>query len=110
MEKSSINMVKNKIALENRTAQSAVQQDTAAEQQQAQSAAATTPGQPAVQLSGAQIEEAKQLAASKMKIYRKDRLYTNDKEKIECLNELLKSVRITDEASYFANPKPQAQQ
>jgi len=45
-----------------------------------------------------------------MKIYRKDRLYTNDKEKIECLNELLKSVRITDEASYFANPKPQAQQ
>lgn len=43
------------------------------------------------------------LTAGKMKIYRKDRLFANDKEKTECLAEVLKNVRITDEASYFAN-------
>lgn len=43
------------------------------------------------------------LTAGKMKIYRKDRLFANDKEKIECLMDLLKNVRITDEAAYFSN-------
>lgn len=42
------------------------------------------------------------LTAGKMKIYRKDRLFATDKEKVECLMDLLKSVRITDEASYFS--------
>jgi len=56
-----------------------------------------------VQLSGAQIEEAKLLTAGKMKIYRKDRLFATDKEKSECLNDVLKGVRITDEAAYFVS-------
>lgn len=40
-----------------------------------------------------------------MKIYRKDRLFATDKEKSECLNDVLKGVRITDEAAYFASTK-----
>ena len=48
-------------------------------------------------------EEAKLLTAGKMKIYRKDRLFASDKEKAECLQDVLKNVRITDEAAYFAN-------
>ena len=64
---------------------------------------AQLPGQVAVQLSGAQLEEAKLLTAGKMKVYRKDRLFANDKEKVECLGEVLKNVRITDEAAFFAN-------
>jgi hypothetical protein len=60
-------------------------------------------------LSGAQIEEAKMLTAGKMKVYRKDRLFASDKEKMECLNDLLKSVRITDEVSYFSNKTASSQ-
>ena len=58
-----------------------------------------------MQLSGAQIEEAKMLTAGKMKLYRKDRLFANDKEKVECLSDVLKNVRINDEAAYFASNK-----
>jgi hypothetical protein len=43
------------------------------------------------------------LTAGKMKLYRKDRLLHNDKEKTECLGEVLKAVRITDEAAFFAS-------
>ncbi len=43
------------------------------------------------------------LTAGKMKLYRKDRLFHNDKEKTECLGEVLKAVRITDEAAFFAS-------
>jgi len=45
------------------------------------------------------------LTAGKMKLYRKDRLFASDKDKIECLAEVLKSVRVTDEAAYFASSK-----
>jgi hypothetical protein len=38
-------------------------------------------------------------------MYRKDRLFASDKEKVECLQDVLKSVRVTDEASYFASTK-----
>jgi hypothetical protein len=38
-----------------------------------------------------------------MKIYRKDRLFATDKEKSEHLNDVLKGVRITDEAAYFSS-------
>lgn len=59
----------------------------------------------AVQLSQNQIEEAKLMTAGKMRIYRKDRLYANDKDKTECLVDCLKNVRITDEATYFNSQK-----
>jgi hypothetical protein len=55
-----------------------------------------------VQLSSSQIEEAKLLTAGRMKIYRKDKLYTGDKEKCELLTDVLRGVRITDEAAFFA--------
>lgn len=58
-------------------------------------------GQQQVQLSGAQLEEAKMLTANKMKVFRKDRLFAQDKEKVECLHDVLKGVRITDESAYF---------
>ncbi len=61
-----------------------------------------------VQLSQNQIEEAKQLTAGKMKVYRKDRLFANDKEKTESLVDCLKNVRITDETAYFSSTKPAA--
>ena len=41
-----------------------------------------------------------------MKVYRKDRLYAQDKDKTECLTECLKNVRITDESAYFNSNKP----
>ena len=56
-----------------------------------------------MQLSGAQLEEAKMLTAGKMRVYRKDRLFASDKEKIECLSDVLKNVRITDESAFFAS-------
>lgn len=101
-------MMKSKIAQQNRAA---VDQSTAQPEQVDTQAGAgippsvptNAPGQPTVQLSGAQIEEAKMLTAGKMKVYRKDRLFANDKEKSECLTEVLKNVRITDEAAYFSN-------
>lgn len=49
------------------------------------------------------------LTAGKMKVYRKDRLFASDKEKMECLNDLLKNVRITDEVSYFSNKAASSQ-
>ena len=45
------------------------------------------------------------MTAGKMRQYRKDRLFANDKEKTECLVDVLKNVRITDEAAYFNNTK-----
>ncbi len=45
-----------------------------------------------------------------MKVYRKDRLFANDKEKSECLAEVLKNVRITDEAAYFSKSKQSSSQ
>lgn len=42
-----------------------------------------------------------------MKIYRKDRLFASDKEKTECLQDVLKNVRITDENAFFAQTKAQ---
>jgi len=40
-----------------------------------------------------------------MKLYRKDRLFANDKEKTEGLIDSLKNVRITDESTYFNSHK-----
>lgn len=49
------------------------------------------------------------LTAGKMKIYRKDRLFANDKDKVDCLTDVLRNVRITDESSYFNAPKVNSQ-
>ena len=45
------------------------------------------------------------MSAAKMKVYRKDRLYASDKDKTECLVDILKNVRITDESAYFGSGK-----
>ena len=42
-----------------------------------------------------------------MKVYRKDKLYTSDKEKSELLTDVLRGVRITDESTFFAGPAKQ---
>ena len=39
----------------------------------------------------------------KLKMYRRDRLYATDRERVINLNECLKQVRITDEAAYFGS-------
>lgn len=54
-----------------------------------------------VQLSQNQIEEAKQMTQGKLKMYRRDRLYTSDKDRIQTLQDCLKHVRILDETAYF---------
>jgi hypothetical protein len=41
-----------------------------------------------------------------MKLYRKDRLFANDREKTDSLVDCLKNVRITDETAYFNSNKP----
>lgn len=45
------------------------------------------------------------MTAGKMRQYRKDRLFANDKDKTECLVDVLKNVRITDESAYFNSTK-----
>ncbi len=49
------------------------------------------------------------MIVGKMKIFRKDRLFASDKEKVECLADVLKNVRITDEAAFFAQSKEKQQ-
>ena len=63
-----------------------------------------------MQLSDTQLQEAKQMTAGKMRQYRKDRLFANDKEKTECLVDVLKNVRITDETAYFNSNKANERQ
>lgn len=58
-----------------------------------------------VTLNPNQIEEAKQMTQGKLRMYRRDRLFTSDKERINCLQECLKNVRITDESAYFNSMK-----
>lgn len=78
--------------------------------QQAQAAGSAPNQQPTqsttVQLSQNQIEEAKQMTQGKLKMYRRDRLYTSDKDRLQNLHDSLKNVRIVDEASYF-NSQPE---
>lgn len=50
------------------------------------------------------------MTAGKMRQYRKDRLFANDKEKTECLVDVLKNVRITDESAYFNSNKANERQ
>jgi hypothetical protein len=49
-----------------------------------------------VQLNPQQLEEAKQMTYGKLKQYRRDRLYTSDKDRVNGLIELLKKARIPD--------------
>ena len=50
------------------------------------------------------------MTAGKMRQYRKDRLFANDKDKTECLVDVLKNVRITDESAYFNSTKANERQ
>ena len=60
-----------------------------------------------MQLSQNQIEEAKQMTQGKLKMYRRDRLFASDKDRLNNLHESLKHVRIVDEAAYF-NSQPES--
>ena len=46
------------------------------------------------------------MTQGKLKMYRRDRLFTSDKDRLERLHESLKNVRIVDEAVYF-NSQPE---
>ncbi len=47
------------------------------------------------------------MTQGKLKMYRRDRLYTSDKERLQNLHDSLKNVRIIDEAAYFNSiPEP----
>ena len=41
------------------------------------------------------------MTQGKLKMYRRDRLYASDKDRLENLQNCLKNVRVLDEASYF---------
>lgn len=41
------------------------------------------------------------MTQGKLKMYRRDRLYTSDKDRLDNLHNSLKNVRIVDEAAYF---------
>lgn len=45
------------------------------------------------------------MTQGKLRMYRRDRLFTSDKDRINCLQECLKNVRLTDEAAYFNSMK-----
>jgi len=47
------------------------------------------------------------MTQGKLKMYRKDRLFASDKDRINNLYDSLKNVRIIDEAAYF-NSQPEA--
>lgn len=46
------------------------------------------------------------MTQGKLKMYRRDRLFTSDRERVVCLEDSLKNVRITDETAYFNSSKP----
>ena len=46
------------------------------------------------------------MTQGKLKMYRRDRLYTSDYDRLENLHNSLKNVRIVDEAAYF-NSQPE---
>jgi hypothetical protein len=48
-----------------------------------------------------QIEEAKQMTYGKMKQFRRDRLYTSDRDRLGYLTDHLKKARIIDDQSNF---------
>lgn len=102
LERNAVNMMKNKIAQQNKASneQASGQPEQAPQGDQGGMAGQNALGNQ-VQLSQNQIEEAKQLTAGKMKVFRKDRLFASDREKTENLMECLKNVRITDETAYF---------
>ena len=41
------------------------------------------------------------MTQGKLKMYRRDRLYASDKERIENLHNCLKNVRVGDETAFF---------
>lgn len=49
------------------------------------------------------------MTQGKLKMYRRDRLFTSDKDRINTLFESLKNVRIVDESAYF-NSQPESAQ
>jgi len=49
------------------------------------------------------------MTQGKLKMYRRDRLFASDKDRISTLYESLKNVRIVDESAYF-NSQPESTQ
>jgi len=49
------------------------------------------------------------MTQGKLKMYRRDRLFASDKDRISTLYESLKNVRIVDESAYF-NSQPESAQ
>jgi len=47
------------------------------------------------------------MTQGKLKMYRRDRLFASDKDRINTLFESLKNVRIVDETAYF-NSQPES--
>ena len=54
-----------------------------------------------VQLNPQQVEEAKQMTSGKIKAFRKDRLYHNDRERMNYLAEYLRKVRVQDDQNVY---------
>jgi hypothetical protein len=111
LEKGAINQLKSRIAQQNRVAGSKMQNqpDLANDNNDSDNDAldkndigdvpttggAVNPNQ--VQLNPQQVEEAKQMTYGKLKQFRRDRLYTSDKDRVGGLMELLKKARINDD-------------
>ena len=47
------------------------------------------------------------MTQGKLRMYRRDRLYTSDKDRLQNLQDCLKNVRITDETAFF-NSMPES--
>jgi hypothetical protein len=60
---------------------------------------ATNPTQ--IQLNPAQVEEAKQMTYGRMKQFRRDRIYTSDRERLQYLTEHLKKIRVMDDQNVY---------
>ena len=43
------------------------------------------------------------MTQGKLKMYRRDRLYASDKDRLQNLQDCLKNVRIVDETAFFNN-------
>lgn len=56
-----------------------------------------------VQLSPAQVEEAKQVTYGKLKQFRRDRLHQSDRERLQYLSDHLKKIRVMDDQSNMFN-------
>jgi len=110
LEKGAINQLKSRIAQQNRQAGSKTAAETAPNDNndsdmeppdkadaEAHGGGSNAVNPTHVQLNPQQVEEAKQMTYAKLRQFRRDRLYTSDRDRLGTLTDMLKKSRVADD-------------